>query len=239
MNAGTCRAVRLWTLDLQDLDVPPPHWRELLDSAEREQSDRFVRAEDRLSYTAAHGLLRKALGHTIGVPPASLRFGRDHRGKPFLDMPGFGENTFSLSHTSGMVAAAVSKELAVGVDVEKMDRRAILEHDLSAFGLSREEIDELASMTDLGKQRAFFDLWTAREAVAKADGRGLALSLSSIRIDRIGRTASIHEAGASAPSSRWSIWQDQPSELHRLSIAWQYGQGELMIMDSGSLFTLP
>ncbi|NTW56710.1 MAG: 4'-phosphopantetheinyl transferase superfamily protein [Chlorobiaceae bacterium] len=239
MCEGKFSNIRLWTIDLHGLEVPPPYWRELLDSNERNQSDRFVRAEDRLSYTAAHALLRKALSLTIDAPAGLLHFSRDGRGKPYLDMPCFKGITFSLSHTTGMVAVAVGKELSIGVDVEKLDRKAILEHDLAAFGLSREEIDELASMTEPARTGAFFNLWTAREAVAKADGRGLALSLSSIRIDRRTGSASIHEVGTPAPASRWSLWQVQPSEQHCLTAAWEYGQGKLIAMDSGILLTQP
>ena len=93
----------------------------LLDTQELQKLQRFVAAEDRRDYAAAHALLRRLLS-TIApdTAPAAWRFERTARGKP--DLPGTQAGTpplrFSLSHTRGLVACVVSRSGDVGVDAE-------------------------------------------------------------------------------------------------------------------------
>ena len=176
----------------------------------------FRQEKDRYAYAAAHALLRTALSRTLELPPASLIIDHDAMGKPFLNMPGCQNMAVTLSHTSGMVAVALSQAGNIGVDVEAIDRRNIPHHDLSAYGLSHEEMAMLASLSLHERCEAFIDLWTVREAVAKADGRGLSLPFSDIRIDLSMNQATIHEKGHS-PSSHWTLWREQPSSLYRLA----------------------
>ena len=221
-----CPAVRLWTMNLNGLELPPPEWLELLDEEERLHCQRFRQEIDRLAYIAAHALLRNTLSHTLTIPPAALIIAHDKRGKPFLNMRENGAIGISLSHTAGMVAVVISEAGKVGVDVEAVNQQIILKDDLSAFGVSHEEAQGLASLTEPARSQAFFDLWTAREAVAKADGRGLSLPFSLIQIDRSTNMATIQENGNS-PESHWRLWRKRPSPLHRLSVAWSTEGGEL------------
>ncbi len=219
--------VILWTLDLHGQETPPAVWLELLDEEERTRCGRFLREKDRLAYAAAHALLRRALSQTLGLPPTSLLIARGPAGKPFLAMPADSGIDFSLSHTEGMVAVALSGAGNIGVDVESVDRGNLPREDFSAFGLSSEETAHLAALSEPDRSDAFFDWWTTREAVAKADGRGLSLPFTRIRIDRAGDSATI-EAEETSPARRWRLWRGHPSPRHRLALAWPAGSGELI-----------
>lgn len=237
----------LWILDLRSWETPPAAWLEVLDEAERDQCQRFHRAKDRLAYAAAHALLRRALSRTLEIPPESIKMARDTNGKPFLvrehlpiaggkwgleaawaarpwvapnqcDMSKMPMTHFSLSHTEGMVAVAISEAGPVGVDVEAVDRKNVPHTDFSAFGLSSEETAHLAALSEPDRSETFIDLWTAREAVAKADGRGLSLPFARIRIDRAGNSAEI-AAEETSPARRWRLWRERPSPRHRLALA--------------------
>ncbi|MEI6756849.1 MAG: 4'-phosphopantetheinyl transferase superfamily protein [Chlorobium sp.] len=229
MNRNNRHTVSLWTLDLKEIVMLPPQWFELLGDEERLHCLRFRQERDRIAYVAAHALLRCTLSQTLGLPPASLIIARDSMGKPFLHAPESLRLDFNISHTAGMVAVAISKAGKVGVDVEAVDRKMMPQHDVSAFGMSHEEKTELASLSEPERSDAFFDLWTAREAVAKADGRGLSLPFSLIRIDRARNTATIPEHESSS-GSNWSLWREQLSSLHRLAVAWPQESGELKRM---------
>jgi 4'-phosphopantetheinyl transferase len=226
-DAASRRGVRLWTLDLEGLASPPAAWLELLDAEERGRSQRFRRDADRLAYVAAHALLRRILGQALGRAPAALVWARDALGRPFLAHPqGLGVE-FSLSHTEGMVAVALNPAGKVGVDVEALDRRAPSEREYPAFGLSPDELALLATAPEPRRADLFFDLWTAREAVAKADGRGLSLPFDRIRIDRATDQALLAGDG-SLPDLRWRLWRECPSPRHRLALAWPEGGGSLV-----------
>ena len=210
--------------------MAPPQWFELLGDEERLHCQQFRLERDRMSYVAAHVLLRCTLGQTLGFPPASLMIARDSMGKPFLHTPECLHLDFNISHTAGMVAVAISEAGKVGVDVEAVDQNNMPQHDVSAFGMSHEEKTELASLSEPERSDAFFDLWTAREAVAKADGRGLSLPFSLIRINRKRNTATIHKNGSSS-GSNWSLWREHLSSLHRLAVAWPHEKGVLKRMN--------
>lgn len=226
----TDHTVMLWTHDLTSLEAPPAAWLEILDEAERAQCRRFFQAKDRLSYAAAHALLRRALCATLDIPPAALIFTRDAMGKPFLATPGIGAFDFSLSHTDGMVAVALSKAGKVGVDVELLNRRSVPAEDFAAYGLSREESACLAATVEPARSETFIQLWTAREAVAKADGRGLSLPFAHIRIDPSVQSATLTEENR--PTQRWRLWHERPSPRHCLSLAWPEDSGELTRMST-------
>ncbi|MEI7824392.1 MAG: 4'-phosphopantetheinyl transferase superfamily protein [Chlorobiaceae bacterium] len=230
MNMLDRHTIRLWTHEFQDVTATPPCWLALLDEKELMHCKQFRQEKDRIAYAAAHALLRTALSRALEMPPVSLTIDHDRMGKPFINTPGCMNMAITLSHTSGMVAVALSQAGNIGVDVEAIDRKNIPHHDFSAYGLSHEEIAMLASLSHHERCEAFIDFWTAREAVAKADGRGLSLPFSDIRIDLSVNEATIHEKGPS-PSSHWTLWREQPSSRYRLALAWQQGKGAFTRMN--------
>ncbi len=100
---------------------------------------------------------------------------RDATGRPFFDAPRAPD--FSLSHTDGFCLAVLSdiSGSRVGADIE-----LIRPHGRAAALAERffkeDEREYLARSDD--KPRAFFELWTRKEAAAKLYGEGLASILS-------------------------------------------------------------
>ena len=227
----------LWTH--APADAPVPHdWLDELAAEERERCRRFFRAADRLAYAAAHALLYRALAQTLGVPRGALRLSRDARGRPALAAPADDGIDFNLSHTDGLVAVAISHSGRVGVDVEcaGRDRAVALYadstlHELRAFGLRDDEIGELATLPEASREGRFLDWWTLREAVAKADGRGLSLPFSQISVDREGLVATFTDA-ANGPPQRWRLWRASPTPHHRLALACTHEDARLVTRTS-------
>lgn len=219
----------LWTHALGGHETPPAAWLEALSDEERAHCRSFRRDQDRLAYAAAHCLLYRALGQTLGLSRASLLIARDAMGKPFLATPGHSALEFSISHTEGMVAVALRADGKVGVDVEARDRRGVPEDDLAAFGLSAAEIAYLASIDEAQRSDAFIAWWTAREAVAKADGRGLSLPFGQIAVDLARNVAAI-SAQEHCLHRHWRLWRERPSPRHHLTLAWPDDGGEVLRM---------
>jgi 4'-phosphopantetheinyl transferase len=144
---------------------------------------RFHFAHDARDYAAAHALLRTMLSQGRAVAPRDWQFDTTPSGKPFLrDADATGDASFSLSHTRGMVACAVTRDADVGIDVESIDRDV---HDraISVRFFAASERDALARLAPEIRRRRFFDLWTLKEAILKATGLGLAQSLDRFVFD--------------------------------------------------------
>ncbi|MDJ0449346.1 4'-phosphopantetheinyl transferase superfamily protein [Methylocystis sp. JR02] len=163
--------------------VAPEQWpalTALLDDAERARAARFAFEEDRQSYIAAHALLRAELSRRADRAPSDWRFAATALGKPFLlDPPR--DLRFSLTHTRGMVAVAVTEGLEIGVDVESEDRRAESMKLAERF-FAPQEVALLRAVEGDARREMFFAVWTLKEAVVKATGQGLSRALDSFAV---------------------------------------------------------
>lgn len=144
---------------------------------------RWADPGDRPLADAAHDLARAMLGDVLRVDPAAVSWiyrcstcGGPH-GKPYVD----GVH-FSLSHTQGLVAVAVAAD-PVGIDVEVVTPRfdAAELAGVALTGTERARFDTLPAEV---KVAAMLRTWTRKEALLKADGRGL-----SVSPDRVGVAA--------------------------------------------------
>jgi len=206
------------TLAAADLDAALA----TLSDDEREQHRRFTFPEDARDYAAAHALLRAALSTEVGgTTPGDWRFVRDARGKPALAGGSPSLPSFSLTHTSGMVACAIAPPgAAVGVDVERADRDVDPERLASRF-FAPPEIAALAPLDDRARRERFFDLWTLKEAVVKALGLAVPASLPSIAFEIVGRgrETAIRYDGPLAAAGRWTFALHAPAPGYRLAAA--------------------
>lgn len=154
------------------VDVPPDIaarcW-EVLDAGERARAEAFVSPRDRQRFTVAHGALRIMAGRELRTQPAALTWIPGRHGKPELAPPWSWLHT-SLSHSGNMIAAAISTDRPVGVDIQH------LVPDLDTAGLSWRffPADE-ASYVAAGRHASaradrFTYLWVRKEAVVKAAG---------------------------------------------------------------------
>ena len=110
--------------------------------------------------SAAHSLLL-ALAGTLGSQPVLWH---DPDGRPVI--PGL---AVSITHTHHLVAVAASHTGPLGVDLEELYPR-----EVGALARRWFTPGELAWMEQEPEElNAFLQLWTAKEAVGKALGRGL------------------------------------------------------------------
>ena len=165
--------VHVWRVDL---DVPAAGLAALsttLSSGEKERAARFRLERHRDRWIAARGTLRAILAGYLQRAPATFELMADVQGKPFLrdgDRPA--ALRFNLAHADGVALVAVAWRREVGVDIEReTPERADLAVARRMF--APDEALALEGMPPQLQCRAFFAVWTAREAYAKAIGRGL------------------------------------------------------------------
>jgi 4'-phosphopantetheinyl transferase len=157
-------------------------WLEILSAGERQRAERFGGEADRISYVAAHALLRESLSRRVDLPPERWAFRPGPRGKPEI---GGAEGSLglavSLSHTRGFAVCAVSDGGQVGVDVEHAHRKPPLRISESCFApAERRALDGLPESDRPGR---FFEYWTLKEALLKAIGLGLAYPLDRLSFE--------------------------------------------------------
>ena len=170
----------MWFIDVAAIaDDEWPKLAALLDDAEAARAQRFAFDDDRRAYVAAHALLRAQLSQRSNdISPRDWRFAATPHGKPILCAPGYDLNV-SLTHTRGMAAVAIASGGEIGVDVESAltPRNAV---GVAERYFAPEEAAFLRAQADpSARNELFYAIWTLKEAVLKADGRGLARGLDS------------------------------------------------------------
>lgn len=159
--------------------TPGSPWAAQLSDADRVELRRWRQQADQERFIAARGALRTILARLSGArQPGELNLVRTPRGRLFLDpRAGRSDLDFNLSHAGGFVLIAVCSRGRVGVDIEDAGR-ALDIAGVSRLVLTAEEQDRLAATRGEAERRAlFFTCWVRKEAVTKADGRGLACGM--------------------------------------------------------------
>lgn len=188
-----------------------------LSREERARSDRFRCGDDARDYAAAHALLRFSLSAYRPVPVADWRFKTSASGKPAIDSPDpqLTRLSFSLTHMAGLVACAIADRHAIGVDLERADRR-FEPLEIARRYFSQEEADSLATLEGDARHARFIELWTLKEAYLKATGAGLSGSLADPAFYLSSPDAiAIH--GATAQRFRFALFEID--DASRLSVA--------------------
>ncbi|WP_448564212.1 4'-phosphopantetheinyl transferase family protein [Trichothermofontia sp.] len=170
---------RLLPNEVQVFYVSIPHWQTeldrlwpLLDAQEQQRADRFIQDSDRQRFIISHGTLRQILGWYLAIAPRQLGFQVNAFGKPYVAGAPI---AFNLSHSGQGAAIAVTAGTPVGIDIEASRPIA----NLPALGRHVFSPAEQAAFREIpatDQLSAFFQLWTRKEALLKAVGRGLHVS---------------------------------------------------------------
>lgn len=166
-----------WSLIRPSLD-----WKfdsQILSSSELDRLGRFHFDVDRVRYAISHANTRKILSHYTGIAPRQLEFVVSSTGKPSLAASQNPKLTFNLSHTSTVALLAVSSENEIGIDVETVRP---IELDVAEAHFSVSELSDLKSLNDSQWLEGFYNCWTRKEAILKAEGIGLDPPLSSFDV---------------------------------------------------------
>jgi 4'-phosphopantetheinyl transferase len=152
----------------------------LLGPSERARAARFPRAHDGLLWARSRGLLRLLLGRYLDVEPATVRFGQNRYGKPFLTHPVRPMLIeFSLSHSGSIALFAFTVEGAVGVDVQTPRARPIDEVAIARRAFGPAEAQRMEGLRPTERAREFLAAWVRHEAVLKFRGTGLGGALET------------------------------------------------------------
>jgi 4'-phosphopantetheinyl transferase len=152
-----------------------------LQADEVSRARRYNREAHAAQWAFYHAALREILGAHTGQAPQEIEFQLGEHGKPALLEPGERPLFFNLSHAGALALLAVTRRAPIGVDIEPVrelkDREALVKRFFSAAeqSLFRMLAQELRS-------ESFFNIWTRKEAVIKANGIGLSAPLDAFDV---------------------------------------------------------
>jgi 4'-phosphopantetheinyl transferase len=194
------RQVIVWSWELQTGPFVGDDAQALLSDDERVRQRSFVSPTLRRRFLAARAGLRTLLGRHLDVDPRHLAFATNDFGKPRL--AGGGQVRFNLSHCEERAVLAISDAAEVGIDLER--ERPIEHVDLAKRYFHPNEVAAITASRDEAEQRrAFFLVWTLKEAVVKALGTGLSTPLDSFEVAIGAPKPRLPVAPARAPQTWW------------------------------------
>ena len=213
--------IHLWLASYDEIADEQLHaaYRELLNPAEREQEPRFYFARDRRRYLVTRALVRTVLSRYAAVDPKDWVFGANAYGRPeIVNAEGAGLS-FNISHTHSMIVLGVTKERALGVDVENVvSREAAI--NVANHYFAPPEVATLNAAPQHEQHFRFFEYWTFKESYIKARGMGLSLPLDKFSFhyrDPRAVEIAIDPELADEPA-RWQFWQFQPTPEYLVAV---------------------
>jgi 4'-phosphopantetheinyl transferase len=123
--------------------------------------------------------LRALLAAYLGQPPEALTLIDGEFGRPALAAP-HDALAFNWSHSGDRALLAIARGIAPGIDIERHSARPRA-LEIAQRYFCADEADALAMLDAAQQPAAFMELWTAKEAVLKALGRGIAFGLDRLR----------------------------------------------------------
>ncbi len=210
----------VWTLPVSQADdAGIERLQTVLSGQEKARSEGISDAGNHRQYLAAHILTHLMLSHFSTVAAADWRFvaGPHGRPEPAPDINSTGLR-FNLSHARGMVACALTKQDAIGVDVEWLERP----NRLSAIAEKKFAPAEAAyfgGASEQRRRRVFFSFWTLKESYIKATGRGLVEPLDGFAFQLEPLSISFLSGQDDADCWDFDLFQPSPVHLAALSLA--------------------
>ncbi|VVE16030.1 4'-phosphopantetheinyl transferase sfp [Pandoraea capi] len=165
-------------------DATPDIYR-YLDADELARARRFRYDVDRERFAKTRSALRVLLSKYTGIPPESIGFTQGEFGRPELAPVGAEPGaslSFNVSHTGGDALIAISRTRSVGIDLE-VQQRALNWQELAPLVCTAQERADIDSLPSPARCDAFLRCWTAKEAILKTIGLGIAEGLLCLRVD--------------------------------------------------------
>jgi len=206
--------IHLWHANLGEITDPHllAEHRSLLSPEELAKQTRFRFEKDRCRYLVTRAMVRTVLSRYAEVDPKEWRFAINAYGKPSIasELAGARGVEFNVSHTDGLVVLGVTRERAIGVDVENVrSRNASIE--IADRYFAHAEVEALRALPRKLQQQRFFAYWTLKESYIKARGIGLSIPLDRFAFDlddAAGIRMTIDPRLQDEPE-HWAFWQLQ------------------------------
>jgi 4'-phosphopantetheinyl transferase len=209
---ATRNRIDVWVAQLETLADQYDAFLETLSADEQQRTERFYFDVHRRRFATGRGVLRSILSRYLGCAPAEVSFGYGEHGKPTLAASHNASGlTFNASGSHELAVYAVTMDRELGVDVEWMEPERSVEKIVERF-FAKGERAAFRSVAAEERRRAFFQIWTRKEAYIKALGEGLSRPLNSFELS-VGPGAParvVSDARIADAAARWGIRDLEP-----------------------------
>jgi 4'-phosphopantetheinyl transferase len=175
----TTENIHLWFIPL-GMEVNLDKLFFLLSTDELQKANQYKFINLKLAYVLRRSALRRILSLYCKVDPRFIKFNYTKFQKPFIE-DNFLNLEFNLSNSHQMAILAVSKQSLIGVDLEYVKPIDNI-IDIAKNYFSKIEFKKFAHILPEQRLRAFYVIWTRKEAFVKAIGEGLSYPLSSFDV---------------------------------------------------------
>lgn len=172
--------IHIWTIPLvckADIIQQKTAW---LHNDEQMRASQFKFPEHQRRFIAGRAALRDILARYITTAPDKVEFIYLEHKKPALHPTHGSDIQFNLAHSEDIALCAVTSTYQIGVDIEKLGHKNHLA--IAERYFSPKEIQSLKRMQGSAQTELFYRLWSRKEALVKAVGKGLSIPLSSFSV---------------------------------------------------------
>ena len=170
-NAETCdfalinNNIDIWRINISANLPLLTSFLSIINPGEIARSNKYFHTKDKNRFIISRGALRHILGKYLNRSPNSIEFGIGENKKPYLVNS---DLHYNISHSGDWILCAVSNP-EIGADVE------LINHDFKyqeviEDNFSSDEVNYIRQNLSIER---FFMLWTRKEALTKATGKGL------------------------------------------------------------------
>lgn len=180
--------------------------------------------------TAAGAAMReRLLAELPDLDLSAMQRGRN--GKPYLPSP-YDHIGFNPSDSGGWWLMGIVAGAQIGVDLE-INRPRVKAIAIARRHFPKAEVDWLSSQANT--DHAFLRLWTMKEALFKAIGRGIGYGLGKpcFQPGADGRLMLVDLIGDAAPASAWTCRELELGPDHVGAAVWSGGDRAVRLMQRG------
>ena len=171
--------------------IPPPT-QTLADVAGQLRDDEIHVWHLAYQHAERRAPLHRVLAAYLGIDASAVALIDGEHGRPALAAVHDQSIGFNWSHSGDHALIAIARHLTPGIDLENVrPRPRALEIARRYF--SAGEVAALTALPAVERSVAFLELWTAKEAVLKALGRGLAFGLHRLSVASEGTRLTLQE----------------------------------------------
>ncbi|MHC2069186.1 4'-phosphopantetheinyl transferase family protein [Bremerella sp. T1] len=174
--------LHLWRISFDEGQSIVDELHKQLSEAEQLKASKYFREDQAQKYVVFHAALRDILARYLDVEPAGITYETSQFGKPNVIRGQADGLQFNLTHSGELAVVAVSHDIEVGVDIERIREVRSFASMLERC-LSDAERKDICAHQEPDRYRQFLRFWTHKEAYLKTVGVGLRAPLDRLTLD--------------------------------------------------------
>jgi 4'-phosphopantetheinyl transferase len=171
--------IDVWRVDLSNSKLDAQ--RTILSDDEIQRAEKFVFDKDRNTFVRSRCALRLILARCLSEQANNIKFCYGEHGRPDLDPPASASVSFNLSHSGDMALVAVTRGRTVGIDLNRLGQtrewQAVAKR---SFSVAEQAL--LLRLPEALRERAFYRIWSQKEAYSKALGAGFSYGFQNFTV---------------------------------------------------------